>query len=262
MMRSLNTAASGMVAQQRNLDTIANNLANVNTTGFKTQRAEFQDIVYQNIRASGARAGGDSTQPSAFQVGLGTQFAATSGNFRQGAFLSTNNPLDIAIGGEGFFEIELPDGTTAYTRDGSFKVNGAGEIVTNDGYKLAGGLTLANGATSISVAKNGFVTAKLPGQNDPVEVGQMQLTVFTNPAGLTRMGQNLYVAGGASGTAEQKEPGTEGAGYLQSGVLEGSNVEIVEEMVRMITAQRAYEINSKAIQTSDDMLSILNNLKR
>lgn len=261
-MRSLSTAASGMVAQQRNLDTIANNLANVNTTGFKTVRAEFQDVVYQNIRASGARAGGDATQPTSFQIGLGTQFAATSGNFRQGTFQTTNNALDVAIGGDGFFAIEMPDGSTAYTRDGAFKTNANGEIVTNDGYKLAGGLTLQNGATAISIAKNGVLTAKFPGQDDPVEVGQIRITLFTNPAGLTRLGQNLYAAGGASGTAEEKEPGSEGAGYLQSGVLEGSNVEIVEEMVRMITAQRAYEINSKAIQTSDDMLSILNNLKR
>lgn len=262
MMRSLNTAASGMVAQQRNLDTIANNLANVNTTGFKAQRAEFQDIIYQNIRASGAQVAGDATQPTAFQIGLGTQFASTSGIFRQGAFLSTSNPLDLAVGGEGFFQIEMPDGTTAFTRDGAFKVDASGQIVTNDGYKMAGGITLPNGATSVSVAKNGTISARVPGQDEAVEVGQIKLAIFTNPAGLTRIGQNLFTAGGASGTAEEKDPGSEGAGYIQSGVLEGSNVEIVEEMVRMITAQRAYEINSKAIQTSDDMLSILNQLKR
>jgi flagellar basal-body rod protein FlgG len=261
-MRSLNTAASGMVAQQKNLDTIANNLANVNTTGFKSLRAEFQDVIYQSIRASGARAGGDVTQPSALQVGLGSQFAATSGNFKQGAFLPTNNPLDIAIGGEGFFAVEMLDGSIAYTRDGSFKANANGELVTNDGYKLSGGITIPPGATAVAISKTGVVTASVPGSDEPQEIGTIRLTLFSNPSGLTRIGQNLYLAGGASGTPEEKEPGVDGAGYLQSGVLEGSNVEIVEEMVRMISAQRAYEINSKAIQTSDDMLQILNSLKR
>lgn len=251
-----------MVAQQRNLDTIANNLANVNTTGFKAQRAEFQDVIYQSVRASGARAGGDAVQPTATQIGLGSQFASTGGDFKQGAFLSTNNPLDIAIGGDGFFKIEMPDGSSAYSRDGSFKIDSEGAIVTNDGYKLAGGIVVPPGATSVSIAKNGTVTAKVPGTDDPQDLGQIKLTLFPNPAGLTRAGQNLYLPGGASGTADEKDPGSDGAGYLQSGVLEGSNVEIVEEMVRMITAQRAYEINSKAIQTSDDMLSTLNQLKR
>jgi flagellar basal-body rod protein FlgG len=262
MLRSLNTAASGMVAQQKNLDTIANNLANVNTTGFKAMRAEFQDVIYQNIRSSGARASGDVTQPNSFQVGLGTVFAATSGNFGQGAFQATNNPLDIAIGGAGFLQVEQADGSIAYTRDGSLKVNANGELVTNDGNRLAGGITVPNGATAVSISKSGVVSAKLPGQNEPSELGQIRVALFSNPAGLTRIGQNLFTAGGASGTATEADPGSDGAGYIQSGVLEGSNVEIVEEMVRMISAQRAYEINSKAIQTSDDMLSLLNNLKR
>jgi flagellar basal-body rod protein FlgG len=262
MMRSLSTAASGMVAQQRNLDTIANNLANVNTTGFKSQRAEFQDAIYQTLRPSGAQGGTDLAQPSAFQIGLGSQFSTTSGDFHQGAFQATNNPTDLAIGGEGFFAVDMPDGTLAYTRDGSFKINSDGELVTSDGYRIAGNIKFEPGATSISIANNGTVSAKYPNQNEPVEVGQIRITVFANPAGLTRAGQNLYLAGGASGEAQEREAGTEGAGYIQQGVLEGSNVEIVEEMVRMITAQRAYEINSKAVQTSDDMLSILNNLKR
>lgn len=262
MMRSLNTAASGMVAQQRNLDTIANNLANVNTNGFKSQRAEFQDMVYQNVRPSGGSNGGGAQQPSGMQIGLGTQFAATTGEFRQGSFQSTNNPMDLAIGGEGFFAVEMPDGSRAYTRDGSFKLNSSGEMVSNDGYKLADSITIPAGASAVAISKNGSVSAKVPGQNEPVEVGQIKITVFPNPAGLTRLGQNLYADGGASGTGEEKEAGTEGAGGIQQGYLEGSNVEIVEEMVKMITAQRAYEINSKAVQTSDDMLSVLNNLKR
>ncbi|MEQ1820922.1 MAG: flagellar basal-body rod protein FlgG [Fimbriimonadaceae bacterium] len=261
MMRSLNTAASGMVAQQRNLDTIANNLANVNTNGFKSQRAEFQDMVYQNVRPSGGVSGGVQ-QPSGMQIGLGTQFSATTGEFRQGSFQNTNNPMDLAIGGEGFFAVELPDGTRAYTRDGSFKTNSSGELVTSDGFKLADGITIQTGASALSISKNGTVQAKYPGQNEAVTVGQIKITVFPNPAGLTRLGQNLYAEGGASGTGEEKEAGAEGAGGIQQGYLEGSNVEIVEEMVKMITAQRAYEINSKAVQTSDDMLSVLNNLKR
>lgn len=251
-----------MVAQQRNLDTIANNLANVNTTGFKSQRAEFQDAIYQTLRPSGAQAGTDLTQPSAFQIGLGSQFTSTSGDFHQGAFQATNNPTDVAIGGEGFFAVEMPDGTKAYTRDGSFKINAEGELVTSDGYRLADNIKFEAGATSISISNNGTVSAKYPNQDTPVEVGQIKITVFANAAGLTRLGQNLYASGGASGEPQDRTAGTEGAGYIQQGVLESSNVEIVEEMVRMITAQRAYEINSKAVQTSDDMLSILNNLKR
>lgn len=262
MMRSMNTAASGMVAQQRNLDTIANNLANVNTTGFKSQRAEFQDAIYQTIRPSGAQAGTDLVQPAAFQIGLGSQFSTTSGDFHQGAFQATNNPTDLAIGGEGFFGVELADGSLAYTRDGSFKINSEGQLVTSDGYRVAGNIQFDPGATSISISNNGVVSAKYPNQNEPVEVGTIKVTVFANPAGLTRIGQNLYLPGGASGEAQERDAGTEGAGYIQQGVLESSNVEIVEEMVRMITAQRAYEINSKAVQTSDDMLSILNQLKR
>lgn len=251
-----------MVAQQRNLDTIANNLANVNTTGFKAQRAEFQDAIYQTLKPSGAKAGNDLSQPSAFQIGLGSQFASTSGDFHQGAFQATNNPTDLAVGGEGFFAVVMPDGSKAYTRDGAFKINSEGELVTSDGYRVDGDIRFESGATSISISNNGTVSAKYPNQDTPVEVGQIKITLFANPAGLTRVGQNLYTSGGASGEAQEVVAGTEGSGYIQQGVLESSNVEIVEEMVRMITAQRAYEINSKAVQTSDDMLSILNNLKR
>ncbi len=251
-----------MVVQQRNLDTIANNLANVNTTGFKSQRAEFQDLMYQTIRASGAQNSGAAQQPSALQVGLGSQFVASSGNFGQGAVQQTGNQTDLAITGDGFFKVEMPDGTSAYTRDGSFKVNANGEMVTTDGYTLSPSITIPSGASSIFVSANGTISAKVPGQDEPQELGTLTITVFPNAAGLTRIGQNLYGAGGASGTGEDKTPGQEGAGQLVQGALESSNVEIVFEMVRMITAQRAYEINSKAIQTSDDMLGVLNNLKR
>jgi len=261
MMRSLNTAASGMVVQQRNLDVIANNLSNVNTTGFKSQRAEFQDLMYQTTRASGAQSG-TAQQPTSVQVGLGSQFVSTSGNYGQGAIQPTNNPYDLAITGDGFFKVEMPDGTTAYTRDGSFKVNSNGELVTSDGYAVSPSITVPNGASALFVSANGTVTARVPGQDEPQELGTLAVTVFPNPAGLTRIGQNLYLGGGAAGTGEDKTPGQEGAGTITQGALESSNVEIVFEMVRMITAQRAYEINSKAIQTSDDMLGILNNLKR
>lgn len=262
MMRSLSTAASGMVVQQKNLDTIANNLANVNTTGFKSQRAEFQDLMYQTVRASGATNSGTAQQPGAVQVGLGSQFVSSSGNFGQGPISQTGNQYDLAITGDGFFKIEMPDGTNAYTRDGGFKVNANGELVTNDGYAVSPSISVPTGASAVYVSSNGTVSAKVPGQDEAQELGTLTLTVFPNPAGLTRIGQNLFAAGGASGTGEDKTPGQEGAGQVIQGSLESSNVEIVFEMVRMITAQRAYEINSKAIQTSDDMLGILNNLKR
>jgi flagellar basal-body rod protein FlgG len=262
MMRSLNTAGTGMVAQQLNLDTIANNLANVNTNGYKAQRAEFQDLIYQNYRVSGASAGGTDKQPVAMQIGLGTQFASTASNFSSGPLQATSNPLDVAIAGEGFLKVELPNGQSAYTRDGAFKINASGELVTGDGYVVQPNITIPTGATAVTIAQNGSVSAKVAGQDDPQQLGQLKLTLFPNPGGLTRVGQNLYQSGGSSGDPQEKTPGEEGAGQIQSGFLEGSNVEIVVEMVRMITAQRAYEINSKAIQTADEMLGMLNNLKR
>lgn len=262
MIRSLNTAATGMVAQQFNLDVIANNLSNVNTTGFKAQRAEFQDLLYQSLRAAGAQTQQGATNPQSIQVGLGARYAATAPNFNQGPLLNTNNPLDVAISGEGFLPVQLPDGRQAFTRDGGLKRDANGLLVTNDGYPLDPEITIPASATAISISKSGTVTAKVNGQEEPEVLGNIQLAIFQNPAGLNRVGQNLYLATGASGDPQAVEPGTQGAGLLESAFLEGSNVQIVEEMVRMILAQRAYEINSKAIQTSDDMLSILNNLKR
>lgn len=262
MMKALNTAATGMVAQQMNLDVIANNLANVNTTAFKGQRAEFQDLMYNTSRASGASGGGDARLPQSVQIGLGSAFSASTTSFAAGSLQPSTSPTDLAINGQGFFQIELPDGSTAYTRDGSFKVDAEGSLVTSDGYRLVPNIQMTEGYSALTISANGMVTAILPGNDDPSEVGQILITVFSNPSGLTRRGQNLYSAGGGSGEPREVEPGSEGGGVIQQNFVEGSNVQIVEEMVKMITAQRAYEINSKAIQTSDDMLSTLNNLKR
>jgi flagellar basal-body rod protein FlgG len=262
MLRSLNTSASGMMAQQMNLDVIANNLANVNTTGFKHQRAEFQDLIYQTVQAGGTTIGQSFTSPMAIQFGLGTTNSMTANEFGQGAALSTNNPLDMMVIGEGFFRVLQPDGSVAYTRDGSFKIDSAGQLVTSNGYPVQPPVTIPQGATSVSVGPDGTIEAVLPGNSVPTRIEQVTLAMFPNATGLTRSGQNLWIESAASGAPQVVIPGQDGAGDIRSGYLEASNVAVVEEMVRMITAQRAYEINSKAIQTSDDMLSILNNLKR
>lgn len=255
MMRALTTAGTGMIAQQFNLDTIANNLANINTTSFKEQRAEFEDLMYQTYKSSGQNNG-------ATQIGLGSAFKASASNFSQGALQQTSNPYDVAIAGNGFFQVTRTDNSVAYTRDGSFKQDANGQIVTSDGYLLNPPITVPPNATSFNVAANGEVTATIPGADQPQSLGTIQIAIFANPSGLTRAGQNLYIAGGSSGEAQITTPGQNGSGELRANCLEGSNVQVVEEMVRMIMAQRAYEINSKAIQTSDEMLGILNNLKR
>jgi flagellar basal-body rod protein FlgG len=265
MMRALNTAGTGMVAQQYNLDTIANNLANVNTTAFKQQRAEFHDLIYQILSPSGAQGAGTQRKPGATQVGLGSRLAATAANFAMGSLQPTGNPMDLAINGDGFFVVQRPDGTLAYTRDGSFKLSAEGTsavLVTADGFVLDPRIEIPSGLQSLTISADGVVSGVPAGSNEPQEIGRITLATFANPAGLTRVGQNLFVAGGGSGDAQVVTPGESGAGLLQSGFLEGSNVQIVEEMVRMILAQRAYEINSKAVQSADDMLGILNNLKR
>lgn len=262
MMRALTSAGAGMVAQQLNLDTIANNLANVNTTGFKAQRAEFQDLMYQTYRASGASGQGTGSQPLALQIGLGSQFGGTNTDFNFGALTSSSNPLDMAIAGEGFFKVILPNGESAYSRDGSFKVDSEGTLVTSNGYKVDPEIKIGSDTTQVTVMPDGTISGKTAGQDSPSELGVIKVSVFANPAGLTRIGQNLYQSGGASGEAKEVTPGEDGSGRIQGNALESSNVQIVEEMIRMITAQRAYEINSKAIQTADDMLSMLNQLKR
>lgn len=262
MMRALWSAASGMKGQQTNMDVISNNIANVNTYGGKKVRAEFQDLVYQTIRAAGADSGQDSQYPTGLQVGLGTRVAATNRVFTQGSLQTTDVPTDIGIQGEGFFRITMPDGTTAYTRDGSFKLDSDRRMVTSDGYPLADNITFPEDAPSDSITISGTGAVSCEVDGDTQAVGNITIARFVNPAGLTAIGKNLFVVSAASGDAIEGNPGEDGAGTLIQGTLEMSNVQIVEEMVNMIIAQRAYESNSKAITTSDSMLEIANGLKR
>lgn len=262
MIRSLWTAASGMQAQTTNIDVIANNLSNVNTAGFKRSRAEFQDLLYETMRAPGVTSAGGSQVPTGIQVGHGTRTVATQRLFTQGDFQHTQNDLDIAIEGPGFFQIIQPNGEVAYTRAGNFKIDGEGRIVTPDGYLIEPELTIPIDTIAISIATDGTVSILQAGQNIPVDIGNIELARFVNPAGLDSIGRNLFLLTQASGDAIVGTPGEEGFGTLAQGYLEMSNVSVVDEMVNMITAQRAYEINSKAIQAADDMLQAANNLKR
>lgn len=263
MMRALWSAASGMKTQQDNMDVVAHNLANVNTTGHKKQRAEFHDLLYQTLRGAGAQSGPDSQYPTALQIGLGAKLAATQRIFTQGSLQSTGNPLDVAIEGEGYFRIETPDGTIAYTRDGSFKLDSNRRLVTSDGYPLADGITIDETAPidSIVIGQGGQVSCT-PAGGQVTEVGQITLARFVNPSGLTAKGKNLLYVSDASGEPIEGNPGEEGSGTLNQSTLEMSNVHVVEEMVNMIVAQRAYESDAKAITTSDSMLEIANGLKR
>jgi len=253
MMRALYTAATGMNAQQFNIDTISNNLANVNTTGFRKNEARFQDLIYQNLQAPGTPIGA-SVVPSGQDVGLGVKIGGTQKTFTQGTLQETDNPLNVAIQGDGFFQITLPDGTPAYTRDGNFQINPTGSIVTANGYFLSPQITVPANATQVQVGADGTVTALVPGQSQPQTLGQIQIARFTNSAGLAPQGQNNFVQTAASGAPTLSQPGLNGAGTLQGGYLEASNVSVVEEMVNLITAQRAYEANSKAISSADEML--------
>lgn len=262
MIRSLSIAASGMAAQQLNIDVIANNLANVNTAGFKKSRADFQDILYQNVRAAGTQESQGSMVPTGIQIGLGTRAAGTQKIYTAGDVKSSDNPLDVAIEGNGFFQIQMPDGSTAYTRDGSFKLDDRGRLVTSDGYPLSPEITIEADATGISIASDGTVSVTKSGSTTAEQKGQIQLAKFLNPAGLSSKGRNLAVATAASGQPIVESAGVNGMGTVAQRYLEVSNVQVVDEMVNMITAQRAYEVNSKAIQTSDDMLNIANGLKR
>jgi flagellar basal-body rod protein FlgG len=249
-----------MNSQQMNLDVIANNLANVNTTGFKKNKIEFQDLLYQTTRAAGADQGGGNMLPAGVQVGHGSRPVTTAKIFTQGEMTKTGEPLDIAVQGQGFFEVTLPDGTTGYTRDGAFKQGNDGRIVTSDGYVVESGFQpIPAGTTSISISATGEVTTD--GANGSSSF-RIQLARFANPAGLSSVGGNVYVETEASGTAEQGSPGESGFGAVSQGFLEMSNVKVVEEMVNLIVAQRAYEVNSKAVQAADEMMQLSNNLRR
>jgi flagellar basal-body rod protein FlgG len=260
MIRSLWIAKTGMEAQQTQLDAISNNLANVSTNGYKKSHAVFEDLMYQNLRQAGGNSSEQTTLPTGLQLGLGTRAVATARSFAQGNLQQSTNPLDVAVKGNGFFEIQLPDGTTGYTRDGSFQVSSQGQLVTNNGYIVNPGITIPNNAQSVTIAADGTVSVALPGQALPQTVGQIQLANFVNPAGLEPKGQNLYAETAASGTPNTGAPGANGMGQLQQGFVETSNVNVVEELVSMIQTQRAYELNSKAISTSDQMLQKLGQL--
>lgn len=262
MLKAMRTAASGMVAQQMNVDNIANNLANVNTTGFKRSKVEFQDVLYQNYKRAGSASAVGAEVPTGLAIGYGTRVAATVRHFDGGTLMSTGNPLDMAIGGDGFFQVQYPDGTTAYTRDGSFKLSADGRIVTSDGFFMLPELSIPEDATAVSVGSDGVVEVMLAGQEEPTQIGQIELARFINPAGLMAIGRNLLVPTGASGDPMTDVPTQNGLGRIDQGYLEMSNVKVVDEMVNMIIAQRSYEMNSKAIQTADDMAGIANNLKR
>ncbi len=260
MIRSLWIAKTGMEGQQTKLDTISNNLANVGTNGYKRSGVVFEDLMYQNLRAAGAATSDQSQLPTGLQVGLGVRVVANTRNFSQGSLQQSSNNLDIAIKGDGFFQVQMPDGSTGYTRDGAFQVDAGGQIVTNAGYVLQPGITVPPNITSLTIAPNGTVTATLPGQTAAQSLGQIQLASFINPAGLEARGGNLYGETAASGNASTAAPGSTGHGSLLQGYVEGSNVNVVEELVTMIATQRAYELNSKAIQTSDQMLQKLGQL--
>ena len=260
MNLSLYSSATGMEAQQLNLNTIANNIANVNTTGFKKSHIEFQDVLYQDPKAEGADTGAGNVTPTGVELGNGSQVISTSKIFTQGQLNQTGGQLDIAIEGNGFFEVEKPDGTLAYTRDGALKVGANGEVMTNAGYRVLSGFQpIPNNVTGITVTSNGQVTVQTP---DGSQTFALTLSRFVNPGGLNSLGGNLYEETDASGVVEQGTAGSDGFGSLHQGFLEMSNVNIVEEMVNMIVAQRAYEVNSKAIQTSDEMLGKIAQLKR
>jgi flagellar basal-body rod protein FlgG len=260
MNLSLYSAATGMEAQQLNLNTIANNLANVNTPGFKRSKIEFQDLLYQKPRASGADSGGGNIVPTGIEVGNGARVASTSKVFTQGQLTSSGERLDIALQGDGFFEIQRPDGTMGYTRDGSFKLNAQGQVVTIDGLPVLSGFQpIPAGATNVAISEDGNVTVQTANGN---QTFRLTLTRFSNPSGLRSMGGNMYEETAASGTPEGGNPAEQGFARTIQGYIEASNVNIVEEMVNLIVAQRAYEVNSKSIQASDEMLQNVANLKR
>ncbi len=260
MIRSLWISKTGLEAQQTQMDVISNNLANVSTTGFKRSRAVFEDLLYQNLRQPGAQSSQQTQIPSGLQIGTGVRPIASERIHTQGNLQQTGNNMDMAIQGNGFFQVLMPDGTTAYSRDGSFQLDSQGQIVTANGYPVQPAMTIPANATSVTVGLDGVVTITQAGVPAPVQVGSVQLATFINPGGLESMGQNLYLETASSGTPSTNVPGTNGTGTLSQGYVETSNVNVVEELVNMIQTQRAYEINSKSITTSDQMLQRLSQI--
>ncbi len=262
MIRALWTAASGLEAQQMTIDVISNNLANVNTTGYKRANADFQDLMYQTIVSPGTSSSSGNTFPTGIEVGHGTRLVAIQKLFSQGGFKQTQNPLDLAIEGDGFFQLIHPNGGTAYTRAGAFKRDSEGRIVNSDGYVLDPEIVIPSDAKEVTVGADGTVSVLVEGETEPTEIGTIQLVRFANPGGLMSTGKNLYQTTPASGTAEVGTAGSDGFGTVMQGFLEMSNVNVVNEMINLIIAQRAYEVNSKVIQATDDMLNVANNVKR
>jgi flagellar basal-body rod protein FlgG len=259
MNSALWAAKTGLDAQNTRMTTISHNLANVNTTGFKKDRAVFEDLLYQNQKQVGASTSQDTIAPTGLNLGTGVRIVSTEKNYTQGQLETTGNALDVAINGRGFLQVLMPDGSTAYTRDGSFKMSPDGELVTAQGFRFQPAISIPQGAQSITIARDGTVSATLSGQSAPTQIGTIQLTDFVNPAGLEPRGDNLLVESAASGPAQTGNPGLNGLGLLEQGYLEGSNVNVVEELVNMIETQRAYEMNSKAISTTDEMLQYVSN---
>ena len=259
MNQALWAAKTGLDAQQTKMAVVSNNLANVNTTGFKQGRAVFEDLLYQNVRQAGGQSSQDTQLPSGMNLGTGVRVVATEKLFTQGSVLQTGNAMDVAINGRGFLQVLLPDGTLGYTRDGSFQINSQGQLVTASGYIVQPGITIPDSAQSVTIGQDGVVSVRLAGQSGTSQVGTLETADFLNPVGLQPIGENLYLETASSGTAQAGTPGLNGLGTLIQGALEGSNVNVVSELVNMIETQRAYEMNSKAISTNDQMMQYLNN---
>ncbi len=260
MFRSLNTAATGMDCEQQLIDTIANNLANVNTTGFKASRANFQDLFYENVRAPGLQTTNGTVTPSGVQVGNGAKLVSVEKSFEEGSMKITNKDTDVAITGKGFFRVQMPDGSVSYSRDGSFHRNADGRLVTGEGLPLIPEIIIPNNALQLQIGIDGLVTAKVNGEIEPRNLGQIQLANFINPAGLSAMGRNLFTQTPASGEPNITNPGDNGTGVIQQGQLEASNVNIVSQMVDMIMGQKAYELNSKVVKTGEEMMASTNQM--
>ena len=261
MFRSLHIAATGMAAQQTQLEGVSNNIANANTNGYKKQRIDFQDLLYQTVRAAGTQTTAQTASPTGLQLGSGVRVVGTSRNFEQGNVLVTNNPLDVAIEGRGFFMVQQPDGTPAYTRAGALQKDAQGQLVTPEGLLIEPPIVVPQDAVGVTIGADGTVNASLSGQPDPVNIGQLEIATYVNPAGLSAQGRNIFTATSASGEAQVGTPGSDGRGALLQGALERANVDVVEEMIGLISAQRAYEVNSKVVSAADEMLRAATQLR-